>query len=399
MLVSMWLLLAALAAAPQPPTWAVEKRPLTPAQLERKREGIYFTGVPLTAYDPDRGWGYGVRVYMYADGHKTDPLFTVSPYFHRLYVQLFQTTGGLMSHSVKWDAPYLFGTPYRMRSALAYERDRDAGYYGVGESALRTTISNLHSRFFRVDVTRPRWNANFERDLFGGRIRPLVGFETSYVSVRAKPSSKLQQDFQQGRIDGFHGGWDNYGKAGIAYDSRNYEPNPTLGTFGDVTAEGTPKWAKASVAVRGYVSPSTAFTTITLAARLVAQNQWGPVPFWELGSLTFTQGDDQGLGGLRTLRGYPESRFIGRMATLANAELRWTFAEWVTGRQRFGFMVSPFVDTGRIYDRAANLSFRDWHTGVGAGFRVIWNLATILTADYGYGDEGGAFYLNFGLTF
>jgi hypothetical protein len=30
---------------------------------------------------------------------------------------------------------------------------------------------------------------------------------------------------------------------------------------------------------------------------------------------------------------------------------------------------------------------------------VAWNQATVLVVDYGRGDEGGALYVNFGLTY
>ena len=36
---------------------------LAPADLARKNDGGYFTGLPLAAYSTDLGFGGGVRVY------------------------------------------------------------------------------------------------------------------------------------------------------------------------------------------------------------------------------------------------------------------------------------------------------------------------------------------------
>lgn len=410
----MWPLLAILAAdpapapvtAPEPPAWAAGKRRLSPGTLAKKKTGAYVNAIPLSAYDPDRGVGYGVRVYGYENGRRDDSFFAVSPYRQRVFVQFFQTTGGLRSHAIKWDAPYLFDTPYRVRAALAYERDTAAAYYGTGDEAWRMRLRE-NTAFHHVDILRPKGNIHLERDAGGGRIRPLAGFQAARVWLYAGRRSKLAADHAAGRIHGFGGGWANTVKAGVAYDTRDYEPNPAAGVFHDVTAQAAHRaigaaheFARVNLALRGYVSPLTESASLTLAGRALVQEQWGGVPFYELGVLTTTQGDDMGLGGLRTLRGYPESRFIGRTMALANLELRWTFAETVLfGSQRFAFMAAPFADAGRVADGLGRLSLRGWRAGAGAGLRVAWNLATILVIDYGVGDEGGALYVNFGLTY
>lgn len=428
-------------ATTAPPAWAAWKTPLTPSQYAAKREGLYLTGFPLINYDPDRGTGYGARLYVFENGSRGDPLFRYSPYFHRVYLQFYQTTAGFASHAIKWDAPYLFGSRYRVRSALAYERDVDANYFGAGAR----TLGRLHvdgrrfdtfaayerylervrggvtlARYNDVDVFRPRWNVHLERDAAHGLLRPLVGLQIAKVVVRdytgrrveagdgtaLQAPTQLARDAAAGRAVGLGGGWDNTLKLGVAYDTRDYEPNPTRGAFHDASFERSAAWlgsaftfSRTNVTLRLYHPLVTRATEVTFAWRGLYQVQTGVVPFYELSTLAFTQGDDIGLGGLRTIRGFAELRFIGPVAALTNAELRWTLGETSAWGQRFGFMLSPFVDAGRVFDRVADTTLRRWEAGYGAGARLIWNQATILAVDYGRSREGAGLYVNFQLMF
>jgi hypothetical protein len=85
--------------------------------------------------------------------------------------------------------------------------------------------------------------------------------------------------------------------------------------------------------------------------------------------------------------------------TLANAEVRWTFGHAQAWGQRFGFIVAPFFDVGRPYDALADLTWRAWQTSYGGAVRVAWNLATIVTVDYGRSSEDAGFYINFNHIF
>ena len=67
--------------------------------------------------------------------------------------------------------------------------------------------------------------------------------------------------------------------------------------------------------------------------------------------------------------------------------------------QKFAFIVVPFVDAGRSYDRFAQLGEHDWQTSYGGAFRISWNLATIVTIDYGVSHEDSGFYINFNHIF
>ena len=54
---------------------------------------------------------------------------------------------------------------------------------------------------------------------------------------------------------------------------------------------------------------------------------------------------------------------MGRVAALANAELRWTFVQFRAIGQGFDLMVVPFADAGRTFDRVAATSLSDYTFG------------------------------------
>jgi hemolysin activation/secretion protein len=122
-------------------------------------------------------------------------------------------------------------------------------------------------------------------------------------------------------------------------------------------------------------------------------------PFFSQDSLPFTEDFRNGLGGHRTLRGYRQDRFVGRTMALVNGEIRWTFTRFTAWKQKFGLIAVPFVDVGRSFDNVGALTLRDWRLSYGGALRISWNLATLVTIDYGLSAEDTGFYINFNHIF
>jgi hemolysin activation/secretion protein len=118
-----------------------------------------------------------------------------------------------------------------------------------------------------------------------------------------------------------------------------------------------------------------------------------------MNTLPFTEDPKAGLGGHRTMRGYRLDRFVGPVVGLANVEARWTFARTEIWNQKLGLIVAPFFDLGRPFDDASDLELSDWRYSFGGALRVSWNLATIITFDYGISDEDAGLYINFAHIF
>lgn len=431
---------------PPPPDFMRNKRRMTDADLEDKRENGYVTGLPLINSDPDVGVGFGARVYYYNNGAREDPIFAYSPYRHRAYGQVFGTTNGFQFHTLDYDAPYLAGLPIRLKATFAFERNTAAHYYGHGErslsrlrfpgspvkyasasdydDALRQIQPNgtAFTRYDHYILTRPQGIVTIERDFFGGVVRGLVGLTVSHATIdswtgrtvesigdlEAKQApTRLDTDCAAGRVVGCAGGWNNTLKLGVVYDTRDFEPDPNSGMLLELTGELSGKYtasdydyARLTFAPRFFYSPAPKVTDLVFAARLVTSVQTNGVPFFAANQLSMTDVNRFGLGGLRTIRGFAQDRYVGKFATLLNLEVRWTFVEFnVTKKQHFALMLVPFFDVGRVFDSISDFTFSRFRNGQGAGLRIGWNQATVIVLDYGVSREDSNLYINFNHPF
>jgi len=417
---------------------------LSDADLAKKNEGGYITGLPLLAYSTDLGFGGGARAYYYWDGHRDDPRFAETPYLFRMFVQAFASTRGLQFHWIDLDAPRIADSPYRFRAQIIYERNINQNYFGLGNRSLaplqfpgmtRTfahyadysdaqlqvdSSGNAWSKYDQYDLQRPFAIASIERNFLGDRVRVLGGFGVSYTTIRdysgkqvdavgdtkaPEGQTRLATDCAYGLVVGCKGGRENYLRLGISYDTRDFEPDPNRGVFldaaidaGTVALGSEYDYVRALAAARGYWSPIRD-EDLVLAGRAVFEVQTSGTPFFSMDTFPFTEDPRSGLGGHRTLRGYRQDRFVGPVYTLANAEARWTFGHGCILRQKLAFMIVPFFDIGRPYSSLGDLTWRDWRNSYGGAFRVSWNLATVITVDYGRSSEDTGFYVNFNHIF
>ncbi len=430
---------------PPPPEGFDAKTPLSAADLARKREGSYFTGLPLLNFDPNTGVGLGARAYYYDNGPRDSPLFAYTPYVQRLYLQIFATTGGLQYHVIDYDAPALSGTPYRVRAQLVLEHNTSQNFFGTGEATLDPLThtgadrsfeqysdyfdslervradGTALSRYDQYDLRRYQLSMSLERSFLRGLVRPLVGFTFMHDSVQDHEGSnasaiddegrevevkqgptRLTERCDAGQLIGCSGGWDNMLRLGISLDTRDFEPDPNSGIFFDTALDLASKvlgssfdYARFLVSLRGYVSPVPSFADLVVAARGTFEVQSSGVPFFSLNRMPYVESSRAGLGGLRTLRGFRQDRFVGPVLAMVNLELRWTLLHFSVAGQDFAPLLVPFLDVGRPFDSVGDLSLDRWKLGHGAALRIAWNQATIITAEYGVSREDAGLYVNF----
>jgi len=421
-----------------------ERRRLGAAELAAKAEGGYVTGLPLIDYDTNTGLGLGVRGYYYFDGYRDDPRFEHTPYLYRIFLQGYATLGGYQYHWLDVDARHVFHSAFMFRGQLVYQRNTDKHYFGIGADSMRPLsftgadrsyrryadyqaaldqvddAGQTRSRHDRYVFAQPLGLLGLERPLLRGLLRPLLGVGLSYndiedytgkrvsvavdgKEVRATQApTRLAEDCAAARITGCGGGWNNFLRAGLSFDTRDYEPDPNGGVFIDTALDvGTRllgsryTWLRGMLTPRMYVSLLPSVTDLVLAARATFVVQSRDVPFFAMGLIPYTEEPRSGLGGYRTLRGYKQDRFVGPVMTLFNAELRWTFAEVAPMGQHFAFIAVPFVDLGAVYDSVEDVSLGGWKRNAGLALRVPWNLATIMTAEWAVSDEDTGLYFSF----
>ncbi len=371
-------------------------------------EGNHVEGVPAIGYDPNVGVLLGAIGYYTMDGSKKDALFAVTPYRHRFGAQAIFSTLGFQQHVLSYDGIYLGNSPYRLRAALAFERNINANYFGLGEIAMAPLeVKDASSPYNHYEYDKPSGTATLERDLLGGIVRLEYGIALSYVVVSNYGAlTKLGRDCGAGMVRGCSGGWDNLLKVGIAYDTRDFEPDPNEGIFADSVIEWSSKgfgssadYVRFTTTARFFWSPFPKITDLVLASRLVYSMQTANAPFWAQGTLAGTAGDRDGsLGGDYTLRGYRNNRFSGPVMALANVELRWMFWKFRLLKQHFGLQLAPFLDVGRVFDNV-ELSFSNWRPAYGGALRIAWNHSTIFRVDIAGSREDTAVYFDIDMPF
>jgi outer membrane protein assembly factor BamA len=282
-----------------------------------------------------------------------------------------------------------------------------------------------YTKYDLYESRQTSFDVAVERDTFGGIVRPLVGVAVRYTDLRdftgsqvdaESPSgqnvtaveqpTRMHTDCVAGVITGCHGGFDNVLKLGVSLDTLDFEPDPYHGVLAQIVAELSGKalgsdfeYERVTFSASGYRMVFPDVARLVLAGRGLYSMQFGNVPFFSVPTLAFNTRDRSGLGGFATMRGFIDRRFVGESAVLVNTELRWSIFEggYVFG-QHLRPMLAPFVDAGRVFS-GTQLRFDGWRADYGIGFRLIWNLATTVSFDYGISSEQQLFTMDLGYAF
>jgi len=415
-------------AAKLPFALAEEKR-LSDEDLQNKKEGTYFAGVPEFSSDPLNGFGFGVEGSVIFNGKRNDPFFAYTPYRSKLDVVAFYTTNKQREFKVSLDVPYIFNSKWRLRMEGAYEVNPNLVYFGTTEKSLNplnyfldgSTSGNLHykdyenqlpgdsSRFNGYTKSEYIYNISAEHSFFEGKMRVLGGFEFAYLDVTPyQGASLVRQDYDNHKIRGLYKGPITIVQAGLVWDTRDLEPDPSRGMFFEITNELSLKalgskydFNKVFTQIKGYqrVLPNI-FKKMILAGRFgIGYTAWN-APFFEFQDEWSSEGSIEGLGGTNTLRGYKQSRFLARGMDFGNVELRTRFAQTTIGEQHLAFSAVPFFDFGGVWNSFKDVGkMANYRYNEGLGLRVAWNVSTILRFDYAVSQEDKQFFFSFGQAF
>lgn len=387
--------------------------------------------MPLVNYATDSGLGYGARVYLHANGARSDPAFARTPWRTRLLMQFFRSTAGWEYHMLDADIPEALDTEWRVRLRAAFEGSINRNWFGTGTASLAALPADdfaaylesleadepagpgsTNGWFHKYELRRPFARLQLERWL-GGSLLVMAGAELQRATIRlydGRTVSVAAGDRRQGptlpgllRPVGVGGGNLHHVRLGVGWDTRDFEPAPRSGLAAEAVGEYAGpatgadwRYARATVSARSFVDVGH---DVIIATRGVWSVTDGDPPFFDQGTLSLLEGRTESLGGGWTLRGYRENRFSGKVVSLANLELRWNATELVAGTQRFLFTPIAFADGGRVYDAPTHFALTRWKGAAGGGIRVAWNRATILNATYGRSGEDSNVFVDFGHQF
>ncbi len=435
----------------------IKSKRMSDADLEKKKEGTFITGIPDFSSDPVTGFGFGARTNIYWNGNRDNPLFPYTPYLMKLTANAAYYTSNARELILKLDVPYYKGTRWRFKVDFKAQQNPANLYFGLTESTLgqlrlpsdENTTFSTYAAFDRARKTlRPGGvgEADFVTDALSNRFREteymlnlkadyalgkgkwriMGGYEIQHLSyatfegmeaeaidpitgqTTTAPNgiSLLRRDFQDGLISGVDGGWVSIIQTALIFDTRDFEPDPTKGYYFEIANEYSSKYIGSQFDFDKFFIQGRAYQKIPVGKRTVLAGRFGAgnifgnnAPFFEFQDQWSPEGSINALGGRQSLRGYRANRFLARSMWFTNVELRVRLAETKLGKQRFAFGVAPFFDAGTVRDRWQDLNFNNIKYSYGGGLRIAWNQSTILSFDYGHSKEDRLFYFGIGQAF
>ena len=412
--------------------------PLPESVVKQKREGSYYTGIPAVALNPDLGLVLGGLVFRFSNGQRSDSGFASVPYATKASARILRSTLGYSEVAVGWNSPQQPGELLGYELNASHTANLAEPYFGVGSNSMQALSTPESSsaaggesfssyknyrqalqekltdgttyakyNFYKYEAQELSVKAKKQvgwKNIFAStvlKVRQLTIYDFSGDSVSSRTedgqmvdaiarTSHLRADADSGRISGYDGGHDHQVSFGLAYDTRDFEPDPGSGFYSAVSQDFSSPAIGASHSFVGTKVETRAFLPLNeerskvLALRASYAQKSGDVPFYALNSL----------GGRRTMRGFRNNRFAGLLAAQGTTELRMKFSEASLAGQDFKFVAIPFVDAGQVFDRAGDVNSKGWRTGSGLAVRAVWNQATVIGADYSVTGEGNELYVD-----
>ncbi len=336
------------------------------------KKGLNFGPLPAVGYSSDLGWHYGALsdIYWYGDGS------TYPEYMWKANVEISKySKGNTVLHSF-FDSKYLI-PGMRVSAAVSWFGNKTTDFYGFNgaNSVYIPEMAGINDGIgfylMRRDIFRVQtclqgsiggnwgwaggityWNiktGHAENKGLGVAASdggPDLSLYDLYVKNGVIPDAEK------------NGGQHLEFKAGVVYDTRDHENNPTRGTNLEVYMFGSPDFI--SKHDNSYLKLAVHFKQffpiiqdrLTFGGHLAFQGLVaGNAPYYMLQtiqSINMKQINTEGLGSTCTLRGTINNRLQGNSYAWMNTELRWSFLRGRWLNQNWTLATNPFFDMGMI---------------------------------------------------
>ena len=389
------ILLVSFSASAESKSAKKEKAPFaTEEKKQTVKKGWNFAPFPSIGYNSDTGFQIGAlcEIFDYGDGS------TYPAYKHKFNVDLSWTTKDQVKLHFFYDSKYLI-PKVRLTFAATYILAQMYPFMGFNGSASpyyenfasgkwqndlppvdRVAMYNIKRNSMRImadfqgDITSPkfRWAAGisywwYDIENINLKKKGAPAYNTDAATnptlvAQDINSASLWQLYQRAgliRVNEANGGHHLELKAGLVYDSREHEADPTRGIWAELYAYGSPDilngrgkdgyhYLKLAAHFRHYVPVWQ--DKIVFAYHLAYQGKLaGNAPYYTLqniNTLYLRQIISDGLGSINTVRGVPYNSVIGDGYAWANVEMRFKIVSFRFIKQNFYLATNPFFDMG-----------------------------------------------------
>ncbi|WP_394822212.1 BamA/TamA family outer membrane protein [Pendulispora albinea] len=385
-----------------PPAQAVED---DPSRVPRPKTEV--DGVPIVGGDSDIGVGAGAlgAITRLEPGRK--------PYLWRLEAGLLATfkpptsDAGLrlpyQDYYLLLTLPYLAGKALRLEVRPSFTKETTQRYYGIGNDSPAPSPDgpqdegSSYYQYGRLHASLAvRARLRLTEHLF-----LLVGDTYTYNRLDVPADSKLGADFAntantevRSMLGDTRPHGVNFFEYGILFDNRDNEIWTRRGTYDQLKIRLSPsgpdglpyRYGQVDAILRAYVPIGS---RVVLAARLVADVQFGDPPFYELARYE----DTFALGGSNGVRGVPGQRYYGKVKAFGNFEVRSTLFDFRLFDKKFALGATAFFDAGRAWTElgsshpALDGTGLGLKYGTGVGLRLHQGQAFVVRGDIAWSPD------------
>lgn len=337
-----------------------------PTTAEKELEGF-----PILSYDTDTGLGYGAKGFFlnYLGANESfDVLAFNSTKGERWYRAVFSVP----------DFELRQGKVYPLSFDLTVDYDKylKNNFYGVGNLSKPTDLETYTKEPLEILGVLSR---GFTREFVaqvGLKYRMVrnSGYGQSSLFVRSLPVINLGTSRALTIV------------GSVRYDSRDSFVNPSRGQVAEIDAETGGSWLLGDYSINSSTFALQTYHVLFYPKTVFAAKLWGQA----VGGSDLPIHVLPTAGGNRSLRGYPQDRFLDKTAMGVNGEVRFPIY-W-----RLGGVLG--IDAARVFTSLTNVTPVDWAYSPVVGLRFYMD-TFVVRADIGFGRETTGFYLNFGQLF
>jgi hypothetical protein len=377
--------------------------------VDYHRRRVEPAGFPVIAGSTDIGAYFGLAgtLSYFRDGCR--------PYFWNMNLALAASIKAgpagveLVQQNYQWqmDIVGVLRGRLRLNPAVFVSRTINQAYYGLGNGdrpQLPDPYTGEPGRFNQygsVDV----WAFLSARYMIKRPFSLAMAVAYQYVGPHVYAGSLLDRESRMHAVDGsplLHGVQPLHlvrTSLTAIIDTRDNEVMPRRGIGYGVWGQFARGFPLSADTVYGSVGASLAHYVpvagpVIFASRVVADLQFGRVPFYDLfrGSVPYLTDMP---GGANAIRGVPSGRYLGQIKVYANLELRALLYQFTVLSQSFTLGAAIFADLGRAFSDYTFASPLDgpapgikW--GAGAGGYIRWGQAALFRVELAYSPDAAA---------
>ena len=407
------------------------------------KKGWNFGPLPVVGWDSDLGFQYGacVDIFNYGDGTN------YPSYNYKVNLEASTYTGGssllrcygdfktlIPDGKLFFDCTYFNAKKFDFYGFNGYASPYFGPSFGHNEGEKSEFYWMRRNQFRLVTSVQRRITGNLHWAAGFGYYNIL----TDNVNLEGyNGENTLYQMYRNAgliRDNEAHGGNVLQLKAGLVYDTRDHDSDPTRGVNIEATLVGTPD----IIDRKGYSNLGFTFVgsqyvpvwkdKLTFAYRLGIQTKLaGEIPYYfinNLNTLFFRKVYTEGLGGNASVRGINRNGVIGNGMAWLNTEFRWRIVNFRFINQNFHIALNPFFDMGQVIQpyrleeqKAAYIAaggelnpFNPFYTGkkesvhatAGCGLKIVMNRNFVISFEMARaldGRDGQKLWNNIGFNY